>query len=158
MVKDDTSKKEKMGQVYGILESALQSLQEAHRICYEELHPTWQTVDQDIEVIKGSLQTIVKDLQKRDIGEVEQKAPIILGPAPGTEPIPSPIEIIQEETQATDTTSEFDEETEFPPECPWCGSYRTKKHTSTKGAKKVEAPIFICGSCENTFSESREKE
>ncbi len=131
MISDDNIKKGKMALVYRTLESALQSLQEAHRICYEELHPTWQTVDQDIDVVKGSLQTIIKDLAQRDIGDIDTKTPIVLGPAPPPED-------------------------DFPPECPWCGSYRTKKHEPGTSATKSQALVYICGGCENTFSESRE--
>ena len=139
MKSEGEEKKQKMGLVYNTLESALQALNEAHRICYEELHPTWQTVDQDIEVITGSLQTIVKDLAQRDIEKTDQKVPIRLGPAPSLEPA---------------TKEKEAEEDEYPPECPWCGSYRTKKHSAGESVNKSQKKIYICGSCENTFTES----
>lgn len=63
--------KQKRGEVVQSLGAALKHLNDAHRVCFEELYPTWQTVDQDIEVIRGGLKAIMEDLCARDIGKPE---------------------------------------------------------------------------------------
>jgi hypothetical protein len=63
------SQKRKRGEVVQSLRAAFKHLNDAHKVCFEELYPTWQTVEQDIEVIRGGLKSIIEDLCTRDIEE-----------------------------------------------------------------------------------------
>lgn len=139
MALDEERKKEKMKQVKLSLDAGLNALTEAHRICFEEIYPAWQTVDQDIEILRGALQSIIKDLEQRDMGEGIEASPVILGPSSETQP---------------ETKAEPKPDIEVPAECIWCGSDRIAEYATIKATdKEGELKVFRCLSCDQTFTQ-----
>ncbi len=61
-----TDVKKLRDQVIQNLDQAQESLIEAHMICHEKLYPTWQTVDQDIQMLLRSVQALSIDLKRRN--------------------------------------------------------------------------------------------
>ncbi len=73
-------------QVIQNLDQAQESLSEAHLICHEKLYPTWQTVDQDIQILMRSIQALSLDLKRRNSDTAVLKEP----ETEPVEPLPPP--------------------------------------------------------------------
>lgn len=73
-------------QVIQNLDDALESLSEAHLICHEKLYPTWQTVDQDIQMLLRSVQALAIDLKRRNSDTAVLKDPQVEPVEPALKP------------------------------------------------------------------------
>jgi hypothetical protein len=65
-LKETPAAKENKEAVVNHLRAALNELEEAHRICFQNLFPTWQVVDNKIEARSASINELLDNIHEYD--------------------------------------------------------------------------------------------